>query len=175
VVDINTDDGQDDKKYEKFWDTTHPCKTCDFKGKNKSELKVHMKTLHDIPTPMKVLPLTPSLLGPAKCKCFICPEHYLEGEWESHEKTDHAFECAVCDTFCVTQDEHNEHVTTFHGKGTVPLPSHVQTDCTKTDHEWFSILYAHMKSCHIQCEDCGITVVNQTSMEEHIKSNHKTD
>ena len=38
-----------------------------------------------------------------------------------------------------------------------------------------TILYAHMKSCHIQCEDCGITVVNQTSMEEHIKSNHKTD
>ena len=80
---------------------TNICKECHYKAKSLSHLKAHMKSDHrntlenNIPTPLKVLPLTPNAPEPARFKCFICPEYYVEGGWIEHEKVAHSFKCPL--------------------------------------------------------------------------------
>ena len=86
-------------------------------------------SLEFIPTPMKVLPSTPTLPQPESFKCFICPDQfYLEGEWEAHQKLYHSFKCTKCGTTnFITRSDYSDHVDSCQGN-LVDFPHRLGSD-----------------------------------------------
>ena len=64
----------------------------------------------EIPAPLNVLPLTPTVK--VTFKCFICPNsYYNEGAWSEHEKAEHR---RKCDEIFITESEVTEHKKICH-------------------------------------------------------------
>ena len=118
---------------------SHQCTLCCECFPEEEYLEIHLKENHnvvekarkfDIPTPLNVLPITPTIK--TTFKCFICPNSfYNEGEWEEHELATHKHSCKMCDETFRTNVELSEHDTLCTNKLSRTILSVVKLMCLK--------------------------------------------
>ena len=105
-----------------------------------------------------------------------------------HEKNAHSFECNICGSISLNQNEHVDHLETAHGfvsnpiaidivnadqVKSYPLAANLES-CNICDYKipMKEELSDHVRTCHEKCDECGKIVTNPTSMREHIGDMH---
>ena len=153
----------------------HPIQNDDHKAESIGKLEAHVKSKHKvmynkIPTPMKVLPSTPTTEEHNFFKCFICPnDYYIAGGWEDHAKIAHVFKCASCDKTFPTLDDRNEHSSNDHS--THPVNSELVDLVPLSDNPVINPI-PKLISKILKCDKCDFAATEQATMHAHKENAH---
>jgi len=139
------------------------CDKCEYTCSTNTRLKLHIKSVHE------------------KIKDFKCDKcHYMcstNGDLKQHIKQVHDkiknFKCDVCSYTCSTKDNLRQHIKQVHEKIK-------DIKCSKCDYVCSSnsCLKRHIKNIHdkikdVKCNKCDYTCSNMDNLTRHIKIMHE--